>query len=153
MGASSSSDVDFDKFDFDSVTTTNNYIDKGSFGEVYGPILWNSKQFALKRSFFNATTPVDDLKSKVKEKMDIWTTVKHKNLIEIHKVVFRPKALYIIMEYAGGGSLRRVIDNCDTTVHVLNWASQIAEGMLYLHGKHIVHRDLKSSNSEYAFHF
>ena len=153
MATGSTSDMNFEKFDFDSVATSNNYIDKGAFGEVYGPFTWNSRKCAFKRIWISAGRPGDDFKMKVEDKKSIWTSVKHKHLIEIHNVILRPNTLYIVMEYASGGSLRRLLDNSDVTVHrqidVSNWATQIAKGMLYLHEKNIVHRDLKSNNSEY----
>lgn len=152
MAACGSADVNFANFDFDSVTITDNYIDRGAFGEVYGPFTWNSRTCALKRIWISVEKSGEDFKVRVDAKRHIWTSVKHTHLIEILNVILLPKALYIVMEYASGGSLRHLLDNLDVTAHrqmdVLNWSSQIAEGMLYLHDKNIVHRDLKSNNSE-----
>ena len=153
MATGGTSEVDFEKFDFDSVANDKSYIDKGAFGEVFGPFTWNRRKSALKRIRISAGISAADFKTQVEAKRHMWITVKHKNLIEIHNVILRPKALYIVMEYANGGSLRNLLDNSDVTAHrqidVSNWATQIAKGMQYLHEKNIVHRDLKSNNSEY----
>lgn len=57
------------------------------------------------------------------------------------------------MEFARGGPLNRVLSGKRIPPDILvNWAVQIARGMNYLHDEAIVpiiHRDLKSSNSEY----
>src|SRR5688572_8405688 len=127
MATASTSDVNFEKFDFDSVATTSNYIDRGAFGEVYGPFTWNGRKSALKRIWISAGRPGDDFKTKVEAKRSIWISAKHKHLIEIHNVILWPNAIYIVMEYASGGSLRRLLDNnsavtVNRQIDVSNWA-------------------------------
>lgn len=147
MGNDNSSYVNFERFDFDSVATTSNYINRGDSGKVYGPFTWNSRECALKKILISAGRTGDDLKIK----LEATKNMKHKNLLEIHNVVLQPMALYIVMEYASGGSLRRLLNNVDAVycqIDVSNWARQIAEGMLFLLENCVVHRDLKSGNSK-----
>src|SRR5688572_18310126 len=106
MATASAGDENFETYDFDRITTTSKFIDRGAFGEVYGPFTWNSRKCALKRIWISVGRRGDDFEREVEAKKNIWTSVKHKNLIEIHSVTLQPKALYIVMEYAGGGSLR-----------------------------------------------
>lgn len=58
----------------------------------------------------------------------------------------------LVMEYARGGSLNRVLSGRKIRPDVLvDWAIQIARGMDYLHNKapiSLIHRDLKSSNGK-----
>lgn len=61
--------------------------------------------------------------------------------------------VYLVMEYAKGGSLSQVIHERGVVIPidvVLDWALQISDGMKYLHHEvhpSLIHRDLKSSNS------
>ena len=60
--------------------------------------------------------------------------------------------LCLVMEYARGGQLNVVVQKYSLPPEVIvDWALQIARGMQYLHEEarvHVVHRDLKSSNSK-----
>jgi serine/threonine protein kinase len=64
----------------------------------------------------------------------------------------KPPKFCLVMEYATGGSLNRVLSGRKIPPDVLvDWAIQIAEGMNYLHNDapiSVIHRDLKSSNGK-----
>ncbi|EMP27261.1 Mitogen-activated protein kinase kinase kinase MLK4 [Chelonia mydas] len=97
----------------------------------------------------------------VRQEAKLFSMLKHPNIIELHGVCLREPNLCLVMEFARGGSLNRALAGAATPggesrwgrrvpPHILvNWAVQIARGMLYLHEEAIVpilHRDLKSSN-------
>ncbi|ELV10984.1 Mitogen-activated protein kinase kinase kinase 9 [Tupaia chinensis] len=79
--------------------------------------------------------------------------LKHPNIIALRGVCLKEPNLCLVMEFARGGPLNRVLSGKRIPPDILvNWAVQIARGMNYLHDEAIVpiiHRDLKSSNSEY----
>ena len=66
------------------------------------------------------------------------------------------KDVCLVMEYARGGALSEVLHKKGMSLPIdviLDWATQIASGMKYLHHEaspSLIHRDLKSSNSEYC---
>ena len=140
---------------FDKYTSFAYYISRGSSGNVYGPIQWHNKQLTIKQVMFADGKVTDEFKKEIATKKAIWTSIKHKNLIRIHSVDINnlPKVMFIVMEFAAGGSLQKTLrslrsENRLPIYFVTDWAKQIAEGMLYLHQNSIVHRDLKSSKSE-----
>lgn len=100
----------------------------------------------------------------VRQEAKLFSMLKHPNIIELHGVSLQEPNLCLVMEFARGGPLNRALSGIFPTTsgnhwgrrippHILvNWAVQIARGMLYLHEEAIVpilHRDLKSSNSKY----
>jgi serine/threonine protein kinase len=77
-------------------------------------------------------------------------SLKHRNVVELFGVCFRPPAL--VTEFMGCGSLFDYLQNESVTDIPWNirlrFASDIARGMSFLHGTTppVLHRDLKSAN-------
>jgi NIMA (never in mitosis gene a)-related kinase len=77
----------------------------------------------------------------------------HHNLIA-YRESFMGEAhmLYIVMSLAEDGDLRRVVTDMQAAKRllpepvVLSWFRQTLDGLAFLHGQGVVHRDLKSSN-------
>uniref|UniRef100_A0A8D2LRW2 Mitogen-activated protein kinase kinase kinase 10 n=1 Tax=Varanus komodoensis TaxID=61221 RepID=A0A8D2LRW2_VARKO len=82
----------------------------------------------------------------------LFAMLRHPNIIALRAVCLVPPNLCLVMEYARGGALSRVLAGKKVPPHVLvNWAVQVARGMNYLHNEavvSIIHRDLKSINSK-----
>lgn len=133
---------------FKRFISDDRFIGKGAFGEVYGPYKWKGKTCAIKKRWLSKDD-TDQQISACRKMMSLH----HKHLIEVYDLSLElPGALYILVEYASGGSLKEALYACkiDLPLEILHdWGIQIADGMAYLHQNNIVHRDLKSPNSEY----
>jgi len=75
----------------------------------------------------------------------------HPNIATIHAIEEHEDEMFIVMEYIEGKELRDVIGRGEVTSplpvgDILNYATQIAEGLKAAHAKGIIHRDIKSSN-------
>uniref|UniRef100_A0A670JTD0 mitogen-activated protein kinase kinase kinase n=1 Tax=Podarcis muralis TaxID=64176 RepID=A0A670JTD0_PODMU len=109
-------------------------IGVGGFGKVYRGS-WKGELVAVKR---------------VRQEARLFAMLQHPNIIALKAVCLREPNLCLVMEYAAGGPLSRMLAGRRIPPHILiNWAVQIAHGMQYLHCEAIVpviHRDLKSNN-------
>lgn len=118
----------------------------GSYGTVYLGILSTGKLVAVKYISL-ATTKTEVLQS-VKSEVQMMTTLKHPNIIRYYGAHSMGGTMMIFMEFAVGGSLASIVKKFLflTEAVMQMYTAQILSGLLYLHRKGIVHRDIKGEN-------
>ncbi|XP_078132000.1 mitogen-activated protein kinase kinase kinase 11 [Sander vitreus] len=124
-------------------------IGVGGFGKVYRGT-WRGLLVAVKAARQDPDEDISVTAQNVRQEARLFAMLTHPNIIALKGVCLQEPNLCLIMEYASGGALSRALAGRRIPPHVLvNWAVQIARGMLYLHSEAIVpviHRDLKSNN-------
>ncbi|XP_041069756.1 mitogen-activated protein kinase kinase kinase 9 [Carcharodon carcharias] len=136
-------EMDFNELQLEEI------IGVGGFGKVYRGI-WRLEEVAVKAARQDPDEDISQTIENVKQEAKLFAMLKHPNIIALKGICLKEPNLCLIMEFARGGSLNRVLSGKKIPPHILvNWAVQIARGMNYLHEEAIVpiiHRDLKSSN-------
>nr|XP_023683155.1 mitogen-activated protein kinase kinase kinase 11-like [Paramormyrops kingsleyae] len=136
-------EVDFSELCLEEV------IGVGGFGKVYRGT-WRGGLVAVKAARQDPDEDISVTAQNVRQEARLFAMLTHPNIITLKGVCLQEPNLCLIMEYASGGPLSRALAGRRIPPHVLvNWAVQIARGMLYLHSETIVpviHRDLKSNN-------
>ncbi|XP_055644405.1 mitogen-activated protein kinase kinase kinase 11-like isoform X2 [Toxorhynchites rutilus septentrionalis] len=134
-------EIKFDELDLKEV------IGVGGFSKVHRAFL-NCEEVAVKAS--RQDEDIDVTRDNVLQEAKLFWSLKHPNIVALRGVCLEPPILCLVMEYARGGSLNRVLAGRKIPPDVLvDWAVQIARGMKYLHCEapiSVIHRDLKSSN-------
>ncbi|KAM8882120.1 mitogen-activated protein kinase kinase kinase 11 [Synchiropus picturatus] len=135
--------VDFRELSLEEV------IGVGGFGKVYRGT-WRGGLVAVKAARQDPDEDISVTAQNVRQEARLFAMLTHPNIIALKGVCLQEPNLCLVMEYASGGPLSRALAGRRIPPHVLvNWAVQIAKGMLYLHSGAIVpviHRDLKSNN-------
>ncbi|CAM9881004.1 unnamed protein product [Bubo scandiacus] len=152
--AGSLTEIDFQHLELQEI------IGVGGFGKVYRAT-WRGREVAVKAARQDPDEDITATAESVRQEAKLFSMLRHPNIIALHGVCLREPNLCLVMEFARGGSLNRALAAAAPGAgaarggrrippHILvNWAVQIARGMLYLHDEAIVpilHRDLKSSN-------
>ncbi|XP_011807928.1 PREDICTED: mitogen-activated protein kinase kinase kinase 10 [Colobus angolensis palliatus] len=124
-------------------------IGVGGFGKVYRA-LWRGEEVAVKAARLDPEKDPAVTAEQVCQEARLFGALQHPNIIALRGACLNPPHLCLVMEYARGGALSRVLAGRRVPPHVLvNWAVQVARGMNYLHNGApvpIIHRDLKSIN-------
>uniref|UniRef100_A0A671DZE5 Mitogen-activated protein kinase kinase kinase n=1 Tax=Rhinolophus ferrumequinum TaxID=59479 RepID=A0A671DZE5_RHIFE len=129
--------------------TLEEIIGIGGFGKVYRAF-WIGDEVAVKAARHDPDEDISQTIENVRQEAKLFAMLKHPNIIALRGVCLKEPNLCLVMEFARGGPLNRVLSGKRIPPDILvNWAVQIARGMNYLHDEAIVpiiHRDLKSSN-------
>ncbi|KAI1294847.1 Mitogen-activated protein kinase kinase kinase 7 [Halotydeus destructor] len=131
--------ISIDEITFDRI------VGQGTFGIVKKGS-WRGKDVAVKQ--FNSQQEKQSFVTEVAA----LSRVDHPNIIELYGAS-TSGPVFLVMEYAEGGSLYNVL-HCMPHVeysaaHAISWSYQCAQGVNYLHSmqpRPLVHRDLKPPN-------
>lgn len=140
-------EIDFQELELEEV------IGVGGFGKVYRG-LWRGHEVAVKAARQDPDEDISVTIENVRQEAKLFWLLKHVNIVALKGVCLVEPNLCLVMEYARGGSLSRVLQQTKSIGPsvLTDWAIQIARGMNYLHNQApitLIHRDLKSSNGEY----
>ncbi len=131
-------------------------IGQGSFGSVYlalhavtGELLAvkqvetpspgaNSANDARKKSMIDA----------LKREISLLRDLQHPNIVQYLGASSSAETLNIFLEYVPGGSVQTMLNSYGALREPLirNFVRQIVTGLAYLHGREIIHRDIKGAN-------
>ena len=140
----------------ESEENLNNYTVIKSLGSGAAGIVDLVKHKETDKLYALKTIPLSHLNEKERNlaewEMYFLKVLSGPTLIKSYHSYIEKDNIYIIMEYAEGGSLDEKIKLArfkkqffDTDT-ILNWISQVILGVMLIHSKNILHRDLKCQN-------
>ena len=134
-------------------------IGKGGAGSIYlaDDLRLEGRLCALKEVEYDRTLPesiLQEAREQFLREATILARFDHPNLPKVSDFFSSGPRDYLVMDYVPGDDLRTImLEARHNNVflpeeRVLNWAGQLMDALLYLHGQEpaIVHRDIKPSN-------
>jgi serine/threonine protein kinase len=123
-------------------------LGKGTFGKVWlADDLHLGRQVALKTLHFPADADPSALEALRKEANTL-SNLDHRNLVKVHAWLHSGGEPYLVLEYVAGGSLADLLkeEGPMSWQRAARYIANVAEGLVEVHARGIIHRDIKASN-------
>src|SRR3989442_564011 len=118
----------------------------GGFAEVYlGEHIHLGTRAAIKVLTTKlAEDEIEQFRNEARTMIDL----KHPNVMRVHDFGFVARVPFIVMDYAPGGSLRKIHPRGTplSLLTVINYVKQITAALQYVHDQNLIHRDVKPEN-------
>ena len=128
-------------------------IGKGAFGEVYLTSKEGTNQLFATKKVPKQKADSPSIKKYFINEISILRVIKHKNIIHFEAIKHTIHNYYIITEFCNGGGLSDCLEEYKKKYGkpfseqiVQHLMRQIVDALKYLHGKRILHRDIKLDN-------
>lgn len=140
--------------------TLISYLDAGCIAEIFlSKKKGYNEFFATKRIAKQTIYEEPFLKNYIENEILILKQINHPNIIKLYDIKVSSEYIYLVMEYANGGSLLNALNNYKfkngkpfTEKIVQFLMKQILFGVDCLHKHKIIHRDLKLDNILLKYH-
>ncbi|KAG8645981.1 hypothetical protein MANES_10G109546v8 [Manihot esculenta] len=120
------------------------FLGKGGFGEVYEGYAPGGFFFAIKEIKIENEGMIEEINHEI----DLLYQLRHPNIVSYYGTERRGSKVYIFLELVRPGSLKQIYKKGFKLEdsQVSHYTKQILEGLNYLHGLGVAHRDIKCEN-------
>ena len=122
-------------------------IGKGGYGTVYQGLYVEAGVFVAIKCVDLSAMPLDQ-RDGLQSEIRLLKGLSHPNVVQYIESSSDGASLNIVMEYVEGGSLLRILNKFGKLPEslVAIYMYQVLQGLAYLHGQGVIHRDIKAAN-------
>lgn len=122
-------------------------LGRGKFGNVYLAREKTTRYVVALKVMFKKQIVQNAVEHQVRREIEIQSHLRHPNILRLYGYFHDDTRIYLILEYAPNGTLYKELqthpdkrlDEKTTATYIMSLAS----ALIYLHQKHIIHRDIK----------
>ena len=131
-------------------------LGRGKFGRVYLARHLSTNYISALKIISKSQCSTEEEENLIRRELEVHQNLAHKNILKLLSWFHDEKCIYLVLEYAPGGSLysrlkRQPKGRFDERT-VAQYVAQIAEALRYMHSKNIIHRDIKPENILLGLH-
>ncbi|KAF1849947.1 Pkinase-domain-containing protein [Cucurbitaria berberidis CBS 394.84] len=131
-------------------------LGRGKFGRVYLARHLSTNYVCALKILSKSQCINQEEEKLIRRELEIHQNLAHKNILKFLSWFHDEEKIYLVLEYAAGGSLYSKLtkqpkgrfDERTTAQYI----AQMAEALRYMHSKNIMHRDIKPENILLGFH-
>ena len=128
-------------------------LGKGAFGEVFLTTKKGTNQLFATKKIERELVEKDNIKKYLLNELQILRELNHPNIVKFIEIKKTKNHFYIIMEYCNGDDLEKTLEKY-MAKHGKPFSQEIVQYLMrqimnafkYIHGKLIIHRDIKLEN-------
>ncbi|MBL8961023.1 MAG: serine/threonine protein kinase [Gemmatimonadetes bacterium] len=121
------------------------FLGAGGMGEVYRATHTATGRVAAVKVLTRANTPT--MRERFRNEGRIQAGLQHPHIVTLYDLFEVDGLPCLAMEYVAGASLDAIAQRGSIPVpQALAWFAQVADAVAYIHGRGVIHRDLKTSN-------
>ncbi|XP_042390035.1 mitogen-activated protein kinase kinase kinase 3-like [Zingiber officinale] len=125
-------------------------LGRGTFGHVYLGFNSESGQMCAIKEVKNISDDANSRESlkQLNQEITLLSQLSHPNIVEYYGSELMEDSLSVFLEYVSGGSIHKILQEYGAFGEALirSYTAQILSGLVYLHGRNTVHRDIKGAN-------
>jgi len=125
-------------------------LGRGKYGVVYKAKVKKTKQVVALKVLDKEQLQRDEMCSQLGQEIEIHSRLKHPNILQLFGYFYDPVRVYLILEYAAGGELYKVMKSHPggkfAEKDTARYIAQLASALSYCHSFNVIHRDVKPEN-------
>lgn len=123
-------------------------LGRGKFGDVYLARERKTKFIVAIKAIKKSQLLKAGVEHQLRREVEIQSHLRQRNILRMYGYFWDEKRIYIILEFAPGGELYKVLTSKGkfsehtTAKYILD----LSKALAYCHAKHVIHRDIKPEN-------